>query len=356
MVTGVGGFHGCGGSLIAPNIVLSAAHCSGVFSQVQIGRHDRNDVLDDYESFSILQEILHPQYRDDAIAHDQVLIILDGDSTATPIPINRDPSTPTDGAPVTVMGWGLTEEDDNSSASPTLKLANLNVIGNDECEDSKSGFLVFDSYQGLISDDMMCAATDGSDSCQGDSGGPLVQTDSSGNDLLVGVVSWGYGCASADFPGVYSRVSFDADWIDSNVCAKASSVSSDFDCSNVGTNPPTQPTTPAPSPSLPEGDLIDVTVAIQLDDYPEEVGWRIDQLGLTVTEIIRVPAGIYRTPRDVVARTVAVQRGELFRYDREAVFILSVKMYTDIFTAFLFLMSSGTGFAACMEKEGTRSH
>jgi len=319
LVTGLGGFHGCGGSLIAPNIVLSAAHCGGqVFANVEIGRHDRDDVFDDYESFVIQQEIVHPLYSSDAIAHDQMLIILDGDSTATPVPINRDSSIPTDGSQVTVMGWGLTAEDDESSASPVLKFADINVISNEECENSKSGFLVFDSYQGLITDDMLCAAATGSDSCQGDSGGPLVQTDENGNDLLVGVVSWGYGCASPDFPGVYSRLTFDTEWLDSNVCDQASSAPSGFDCSSVATNPPTPvAATPPPpvTPTVSDGSvLIDVTVAIQLDKYPEEIGWRIDQLGLTVSEVVRVPAGIYRTPNVVETRTVSVLKGELFSF------------------------------------------
>jgi hypothetical protein len=62
-----------------------------------------------------------------------------------------------------------------------------------------------------------------------------------------------------------------------------------------------------------DGDLIDVTVAIQLDQYPEEIGWKIDQLGETgVTEIVRIPAGVYRTPSTVVTKTVSVLKGGLF--------------------------------------------
>lgn len=116
-----------------------------------------------------------------------------------------------------------------------------------------------------------------------------------------------------DFPGVYSRVSFDSDWIDSIVCDRASSVPSGFGCNNpVATNPPTSPPNPTPSP--PDGILIDVTVAIQLDAYPEEIGWRIDQVGFTLNEIIRVPAGVYRTPSTVVTKTVSVLKGELFSF------------------------------------------
>ncbi len=60
------------------------------------------------------------------------------------------------------------------------------------------------NYSGAITDEMMCAADTDQDSCQGDSGGPLYDSDSSS---LVGVVSWGQGCAEANFPGVYARIS-----------------------------------------------------------------------------------------------------------------------------------------------------
>ena len=71
------------------------------------------------------------------------------------------------------------------------------------------------AYKGQITERMICAglAAGGKDSCQGDSGGPLIVKDNKGKDVLVGVVSWGQGCAKPNKYGVYSNVASVADWI-----------------------------------------------------------------------------------------------------------------------------------------------
>ena len=70
------------------------------------------------------------------------------------------------------------------------------------------------NYNGGISDVMMCAADPGQDSCQGDSGGPLYDQ---ANNALVGVVSWGFGCADPNYPGVYAQVSSRVRIVDGDV-------------------------------------------------------------------------------------------------------------------------------------------
>ena len=280
---------------------------------MQIGRYDRSDPNDQYESFSIVQEIVHPQYDPDGFGYDKMLVILDGQSTALPVLINRDPSVPANGEQVTVMGWGLTDPEDGSSVSPVLKEASLVAMSNEECEQSKSGVLWGDSYQGLISPDMLCATDVGEDSCQGDSGGPLIITGSNG-DVQVGVVSWGFACADSDFPGVYSRVSYDANWIDSIVCMSSQNAPSNFLCN---ANAPT-PSAPSPTPTAADptasGESIEVTVAIQLDLYPQEIGWRIDRIGSTVGEVARFPAGIYKNPGALEVKTIWVETGGLYSF------------------------------------------
>lgn len=122
--------------------------------------------------------------------------------------LNEDPNVPKDKDRPRVIGWGRTEY--NGNPSPVQKYADLDFVGQADCL-KKFG-------NNYITDQMMCAYSDGTDACQGDSGGPLVSANADLEDVQVGVVSWGAGCASK-FPGVYSRVDTAIDWINSKVCS-----------------------------------------------------------------------------------------------------------------------------------------
>ncbi|KAL7517701.1 hypothetical protein ACHAWX_002600 [Stephanocyclus meneghinianus] len=98
---------------------------------------------------------------------------------------------------------------------------------------------------------MICAFDSGKDSCQGDSGGPLIIPGASADtDTLIGVVSWGSGCAR-EYPGVYARVSKAYEWIKTQVCSLSSSPPNHFLCSIPTSKPPTTKPTNKPPTNKP---------------------------------------------------------------------------------------------------------
>lgn len=248
--------HFCGGSLIAADMVLTAAHCQGGSYDVVIGRHNLNS--NSGESIPMEKEFPHPDYNDKITDADWMLVKLKSPITQSNIPfikLNFDSNTPSPGQEVTVMGWGDTTADDQTQElAEQLLSVTVNALSNQECDASEGSIGGWsEDYHGQITDNMLCAKDNGEDSCQGDSGGPLVilGSDPKGaDDIQVGVVSWGIGCASADFPGVYARVSRATEWIKDVVC-------------NQSTQPPSEL---CGGPALFQGD--DVPATDDGDDTP----------------------------------------------------------------------------------------
>uniref|UniRef100_G3NGC8 trypsin n=1 Tax=Gasterosteus aculeatus aculeatus TaxID=481459 RepID=G3NGC8_GASAC len=188
------GYHFCGGSLVNENWVVSAAHCYKSRIEVRLGEHNLrvNEGSEQYISSS--RVIRHPQYSSYNIDNDIMLIKLSEPAVLNQrvVPVALPTSCAPAGTMCKVTGWGNTMS--SSADSNKLQCLNIPILSTKDCNNS---------YPGMITDAMFCAGylEGGKDSCQGDSGGPVVC-----NGELQGVVSWGYGCAERDHPGVYARV------------------------------------------------------------------------------------------------------------------------------------------------------
>lgn len=214
----------CGGALIAPDIVLTAGHCKPPkHSTVHVGayRYNEENADDDKDpeatttTLGVKKTVRHPKFQqlgDDEFRNDFTVILLDGSVPLERFPIlNRNPQIPAERQTVTSMGLGITE---TGNRPDVLQEVQLNTISNQECSLVSSEEESFGN--GRIVESHLCtfvAPNNTKDSCAFDSGGPIIV--STGEmDLLVGLVSWGIGCADPVFPGVNARVSVVSGWID----------------------------------------------------------------------------------------------------------------------------------------------
>eukprot|EP00816_Leptocylindrus_hargravesii_P011230 CAMPEP_0196823970 /NCGR_PEP_ID=MMETSP1362-20130617/89823_1 /TAXON_ID=163516 /ORGANISM="Leptocylindrus danicus, Strain CCMP1856" /LENGTH=1126 /DNA_ID=CAMNT_0042204039 /DNA_START=112 /DNA_END=3492 /DNA_ORIENTATION=- len=234
----------CSATLVAPNVVLSAANCqeyTSIGDTIMIGRTNLDDSTEQgFETFEIVDVAVHPEFDASTFKYDCMLLKLSSDSMFQPIALDDGTATASsstntlenekagggggDDLNLVVLSWGshtATLSSDSKMSIRGLSQAVLTEVPNFYVN-SQDCNQIFGGANDVVTSQMLCASygIDG-DACDGDSGAPLFDKTSQSQ---VGIVSWGNSCQQQqeksrnrskhqDLPAVYTRVSEVHEWI-----------------------------------------------------------------------------------------------------------------------------------------------
>jgi len=209
----------CGGVLTGVKQVLTAAHC--LYDKIEdlrrnmhvyVGKNLRTTEDSHEQKIKVQQIVMHPEYDNNEVTHDIAILTLETDAVLSsyvePICFSFDNQPLENDEIAHVTGWGRLTD---GSKPEKMQKFEVSVVENVVCEQ------ILRNYSGqyeVIGDGNMCAMNrdGGKDACEGDSGGPLT-VERDGRHVLMGLVSYGYGCGHPGIPGVYTKISSYFSWI-----------------------------------------------------------------------------------------------------------------------------------------------
>jgi secreted trypsin-like serine protease len=193
---------GCGGTLIAQRVVLTAGHCvngTGPDTGIEVTAGAVDLKSPDAVTARSVSVVRAPRFHTETRGDDWAVVALNRTIDLPTVQLAEGDAG--DVGKFVIMGWGLVREGAGRQER-RLRYAIVSTVPDADCaaDYRRAGV-------DLVTKESICAGGHGVDTCQGDSGGPMVRRDGSGDWVQVGIVSWGLGCARDGYPGVYTQVS-----------------------------------------------------------------------------------------------------------------------------------------------------